>query len=218
MVAWEKGTNNFLAMINPIKNPKETILGIGQYYKNMYYSEGFVYTIGTFIPDIIIAAVTGGIAAGAKTGGTAANIASKGMKVEKILPDELVGGAGKTGSLVIETGGKFSASEIRAAEYMKSLGNNVTLRMPQGTRASGGTSDLLVNGVKYDVYTPTTSNPDRIIGAIADKNSQATGIVLDLSQTSVTVQDLGNILSRVKGSVEAGGKTLNITDIVVLPN
>jgi hypothetical protein len=132
-------------------------------------------------------------------------------------PQPVGGGAGDKGSLVIESGGEFSASEIRAAEYMMNLGNDVTLRMPQGTRTGGGTSDLLVNGVGYDVYTPTTSNPSRIIGAIAEKNSQAKGIVLDLSQTNVTVQDLGNILARVRGSVEAGGKTFNITDIVILP-
>ena len=109
-------------------------------------------------------------------------------------------GASKTGTLVIESGGKFSASEIRAAEYLKDLGNDVTLRIPQGTRTGGKTSDLLVNGVNYDVYTPITSKPYNIISAIASKNSQTTGVILDLSKTSVTPNQLGNILNRVNGT------------------
>ena len=125
-------------------------------------------------------------------------------------------GVNKTGSLIIEEGGQFSATEIKAAEYMKNLGNNVKLRMPQGTRAGGGTSDLLVNGVNYDVYTPTTNNVNRIIGSMAGKNSQTTGIVLDLSQTTVTAEQLGNALARVKGIIEAGGKTCNINDIIII--
>jgi hypothetical protein len=126
-------------------------------------------------------------------------------------------GAGKTGSLVIEKGGSFSASEINAATYMQQQGNNVVLRNPVGTRAGGGTSDLLVNGVNYDVYTPTTNSVNGIISAMARKNSQTTGIVLDLSQTTVTAEQLGNALARVRGSITAGEKTPNITDIVVLP-
>ncbi|MMZ62063.1 hypothetical protein D1872_242490 [compost metagenome] len=112
---------------------------------------------------------------------------------------------------------KFSDSELRAANYMYEQGNQVVLRHPVGTRADGGTSDLLVNGVRYDVYTPTTSNLNRIISSMAGKNSQTTGIVLDLSQTPVTTEQLGNALQRVRGIVEAGGKTPNITDIVIMP-
>lgn len=125
-------------------------------------------------------------------------------------------GAGK-GSLKVVEGGNYSASEVKAAEYVRDLGNDVTLRPPTGTRAGGGTSDLVVNGINYDVYTPTTSNPSRIIGAIAEKNSQTTGVVLDLSKTSVSAKDLGDILSRLKGIVESGGKTLNIKDIIIMP-
>ncbi len=125
-------------------------------------------------------------------------------------------GTVKTGSLIIEEGGQFSASEIRAAEYMKNLGNDVKLRMPQGTRAGGGTSDLLVNGVNYDVYIPTTNNVNRIISSMAGKNSQTAGIVLDLSETTVTAEQLGNALARVRGIVEKGGKVPNITDIKII--
>jgi len=87
----------------------------------------------------------------------------------------------------------------------------VVLRLPIGTRAGGRTSDLLVDGVPYDVYTPKTANPDRIVSAIAKKNSQASGIVLDLTETSVTPSQLGNILKRVQGA----GAT-DIHDIVII--
>jgi filamentous hemagglutinin len=106
-----------------------------------------------------------------------------------------------------------SASERVAAEHMAGLGRNVELRDPVGTRAGGGTSDLLVDGVPYDVYTPTSANPNRIISAIAKKNDQATGIVVDLSNSPVTADQLGNVLGRVNGA----GAT-NITDIVIIGN
>ena len=121
----------------------------------------------------------------------------------------------KVGKLTIGAG-KFSASERAAAQHMADLGNDVVLRSPIGERSAGGTSDLLVNGIPYDVYTPVTNSPSRIIGGIAEKNSQAVGVILDLSKTSVTADDLGNILNRVQGAIKAGGKTPNITDVVVL--
>jgi hypothetical protein len=54
-------------------------------------------------------------------------------------------------------------------------------------------------------------NPNRIISAIAKKNAQAEGIVLDLSATSVTLSQPGNVLERVRGA----GAT-NIHDVIVL--
>src|SRR5690554_3741830 len=116
------------------------------------------------------------------------------------------------GSLSIQSGGSFSASEVAAAEYMQSLGHNVILRSPTGTRAAGATSDLLVNGINFDVYTPTTNNASKIISAIAKKNSQTTGVVLDLSQTSVTAKQLGNVLGRVQGTGAS-----NIKSVVIMP-
>ncbi|HJT72358.1 MAG TPA: RHS repeat-associated core domain-containing protein, partial [Chitinophaga sp.] len=116
------------------------------------------------------------------------------------------------GRLAIQWNGIYSSSEIRAAEYISSLGNNVILRAPQGTRAGGNTSDLLVNGVNYDVYTPESTNPNRIVSQISKKNTQTVGIVLDLSETTVTQDQLGNILRRVQGA----GAT-NIKDIVIMP-
>ena len=136
---------------------------------------------------------------------TTINVGNAAKTAEKV--GAAAGGAGK---LTIGVG-EFSASERAAAQYMADLGNDVVLRSPVGTRAAGGTSDLLVNGVPYDVYTPVTNNPNRIVSSIANKNSQATGIVLDLSKTSVTPEQLGNVLDRVRGA----GAT-NITDIKIM--
>ncbi|CAB3783736.1 hypothetical protein [Pararobbsia alpina] len=114
------------------------------------------------------------------------------------------------GNLTI-TAGKFSPHERSMARHLASQGYRVVLRSPVGRRIEGKTSDLLVNGVPYDVYTPQTASVHRIVGAIADKNSQAQGIVLDLSETSVTREQLGNLLQRVRGT----GAT-NIQDIKII--
>ncbi|WP_152998454.1 hypothetical protein [Pseudomonas syringae] len=94
---------------------------------------------------------------------------------------------------------------------MAAQGKKVELRSPIGTRAEGKISDLLVDGIRYDAYTLTTANVGRIISAIAKKNTQAEGIVLDLSKSSVTREQLGDVLRRVNGS---GAK--NINDIVII--
>ncbi|CAN7717956.1 hypothetical protein LJR232_005900 [Aquipseudomonas alcaligenes] len=115
------------------------------------------------------------------------------------------------GRLRIEPAGSFSQSEINPAYYMAAQGKKVELRSPVGTRAEGKTSDLLVDGVRYDVYTPTTGSADRIISAIAKKSTQAEGVILDLSESPVAREQLGDILRRVNGS---GAK--NISDIVII--
>lgn len=96
---------------------------------------------------------------------------------------------------------------------MAAQGKTVTLRQLKGTRAEGKTSDLTVDGVNYDVYTPRTNNPNSIISQMAKKNDQTTGIVLDLSKTNLTKEQLGNITGRVNG---AGAN--NIKEIVFMGN
>lgn len=121
------------------------------------------------------------------------------------------------GELAIIEGGDYSQSELDAAKYLADQGNDVVLRPPSGTRANGDTSDLLVNGINYDVYTPITDNSNNIIRNMTSKNSQTVGIVLDLSETSVVADDLGNILARITGAIEKNGGTCNIKDVIVLP-
>jgi RHS repeat-associated protein len=116
--------------------------------------------------------------------------------------------------------GNFSQSEIDASVFMANrVGPSVpvTLREPTGERAcNGGTSDLVVGGKTYDVYTPETSNPGRIIGGILKKNDQATGVVVDLRANTTKSADLGNVQGRLGGAMRAQGKTLNITDVPIM--
>lgn len=136
----------------------------------------------------------------------------KSLTMTKGLRGGWINFGSSTGSLVIQAGGKFSASEVAAANYLKDQGYKVILRSPVGARAAGQTSDLVVNGVNYDVYTPVTSNVSRIVSAVASKNSQTTGVVIDLSQTNVVSSQLNNILQRVQG---AGAS--NIKNIIIMP-
>ncbi len=113
-----------------------------------------------------------------------------------------------TGSLQI-VGSGFSASEQSAAEALAAQGRNVVLREATGV---GRTSDLLVDGVPYDVYTPTTGNLDRIVSAIASKGSQVNGggVVLDLSKSPLSGVNPAALLARVQGV------TPNISNIIIL--
>ncbi|MCO5973359.1 CdiA C-terminal domain-containing protein [Actinoallomurus soli] len=134
--------------------------------------------------------------------------------VGKALEDEMAAADGvkSEGNLSI-TAANPSDSEVKAAEYLAAQGHEVILRDPVGTRAGGMTSDLLVDGERWDVYTPKSSNPNRIVSAVASKGSQVHGggVILDLSQTSVTPEDLGNIQARIAGT---GGR---VSKIVVMP-
>ena len=120
-------------------------------------------------------------------------------------PEDAEGASG--GIRVIGSG--FSASERSAAEALAGQGRNVVLREATGV---GRTSDLLVDGVPYDVYTPTTGSLDRIVSAIASKGSQVDGggIVLDLSKSPLAGIDPAALLARVQGV------TGNISDIIIL--
>lgn len=119
-----------------------------------------------------------------------------------------VGMAAKGGLQIVGEG--FSASERAVAQQLASQGRNVVLR--QADSAAGRTSDLLLDGIPYDVYTPTTENIDRIVSSIASKGSQVRGggVVLDLSKSPLTPSDVGNILPRVQGV------SSQISDVIVL--
>jgi RsiW-degrading membrane proteinase PrsW (M82 family) len=107
------------------------------------------------------------------------------------------------------TGSGFSASERSAAEFIADQGRSVVLRQATG---AGRMSDLLVDGVPYDVYSPRTGSLDRIVGAIAEKGSQVRGggVVLDLSGSPLRASDVGDLLARVQGV------TGSISDIIVM--
>src|SRR5262245_47374715 len=91
------------------------------------------------------------------------------------------GGTEGRGTLIILERGAYSPRELSVARLLAQRDYHVVLRPPIGTRVGGETSDLLLDGRGYDIYTPTTANPNRIISAITKKNAQAEGVILDLS-------------------------------------
>ncbi|MFE7379763.1 hypothetical protein ACFU9F_05270 [Streptomyces zhihengii] len=99
---------------------------------------------------------------------------------------------------------------------MASLGNRVTLRDPIGTRAGGQTSDLLVNDVPWDVYSPQSSSVKGILNKVAKKHSQVHGggVIVDLSGTGLSVADFGSDpLMRVNNSIRSWGKNSTLGDL-----
>ena len=129
-------------------------------------------------------------------------------------PKKVIGGAtvlvgGMSGSFR-NTAVMATESEINVGRTMARRGYDVVLRDP--VNVSGvRTSDLLINGIEVDVYTPIITNASRVISAIAKKNSQASQVIVDLSQTNLTPRDFGNAVRRVQNA----GAT-NITSIVFI--
>ncbi|WP_218080310.1 CdiA C-terminal domain-containing protein [Anthocerotibacter panamensis] len=128
--------------------------------------------------------------------------------VKGLFEQYYAAGTGQGSLNVIGKG--FSDSERRVAQQLADQGNEVILREATGTERL---SDLLVNGVPYDVYTPTTGNVNRIVSAVASKGSQVRGggVIIDLSKSPLTPEALGNILQRVQGI------TSQISNILVIP-
>jgi hypothetical protein len=115
--------------------------------------------------------------------------------------------AALSGNLTIDGEG-FSASEKAVAQYPARHGNDVVLREATGVER---TSDLLVNGTPYDVYTPEAGTSVRnVLSNVASKWTQVHGggVVVDLSNTDLGASDFGdNALARVNGFVNSWGGT-----------
>jgi RHS repeat-associated protein len=128
-------------------------------------------------------------------------------KLDEITTPKLPISAAEGSLQVIGEG--FSDSELYAARTLSAQGRNVVLREATGV---GRTSDLLVDGVPYDVYTPTTGSLDNIVSAIASKGSQVNGggVVLDLSRSPLTSVDRAALRARVRGV------TNKVSDIIVI--
>ena len=100
--------------------------------------------------------------------------------------------------------------------------SDVLRSVTQGaSRASGETSDLLVNGKPYDVYTPTSSRIENILDNMIAKGDQVRGggLVIDLSKTSVTQADIARFAASkgetILSAVQKGAS--GIMNIVFLP-
>ncbi|MFI5496599.1 putative Ig domain-containing protein [Actinoplanes sp. NPDC051859] len=104
------------------------------------------------------------------------------------------------------TGKEATPEEVAAAEEVAKLGNAVVLRdPPQGGGTRGvNTSDLLVNGKQYDIYSPKTKNLDRIASNIKAKRDQVEGggVVLNLrnSELKASEVDAEQLLARANGA------------------
>ena len=96
-------------------------------------------------------------------------------------------------------GTSFSPCEWAVAKTLADSGHDVLLRQ-QPKDAVHQLSDLLVDGVPFDVYSPWTSRPNSIVSAIASKGPQVRGggVVVDLCRTSVTSAELGDVQRRVR--------------------
>ncbi len=109
-----------------------------------------------------------------------------------------------------------SASEREAAQYLADQGNQVTLRPPVGTKADGGTSDLIVNGVRWDVYTPNSRNVKAILSKTAKKFTQVHGggVIVDLRYTGLSEVDFGpDPLKRINGLIKSWGHSDFISEV-----
>jgi hypothetical protein len=121
-------------------------------------------------------------------------------------PGDAAALAPEPGSLDV-VGSGFSSSEKSVAQFLSSQGRNVVLREATGV---GRTSDMLVNGVPYDTYTPEFGTSVRnILSEAASKWTQVRGggVVIDLSNTGLQASDFGNALARVNGFINSWGGT-----------
>jgi hypothetical protein len=80
----------------------------------------------------------------------------------------------------------------------------VHFQTPTGPRGAntadflvGGEKGTGVGGVPFDVYTPATTNPNNVILGIIAKNDQAPNIIVNLRHTTVTPEQLGDVISRI---------------------
>jgi filamentous hemagglutinin len=135
-------------------------------------------------------------------------VGEQGWLVHNIDCPTLVSRLPKAGGGLTVGPGTFTQSEIESASKLAAYGNQVELRAATG---NARLSDLLVNGVSYDVYTPKTTRIENILSAIIGKNNQAQGVVVDLRNVGNLPYSEAGVLTRVQ---ELGAT--NIQDIVFL--
>ena len=81
----------------------------------------------------------------------------------------------------------------------------------------GRTSDLLVDGVPYDVYTPQAGTSVRNIfskGAKKWNQVNGGGIVIDLSETSLTPADFGDAFRQFNRLINRRINGIPLSDII----
>ncbi len=114
----------------------------------------------------------------------------------------LVGGTAKGGLIIV--GSQFSESELFAAETLYERGFFVILREAPVGPATSRTSDLLINGIRYDVYTPNAgTSVKNILNRTASMWTQVRGggVVIDLSRSGHTQAEFGDALASVNSFI-----------------
>ena len=67
-----------------------------------------------------------------------------------------------------------------------------------------------------DIYSPQAGTSiDNVFRALAKKNDQAQGVVLDLSAWDGLLSDLGSVTNRLQGKLAAQGSAVNIKEVIV---
>src|SRR5215469_1335955 len=102
--------------------------------------------------------------------------------------------------------------------YSQEEGNTVILREAQKGAVRGkDTADTLVNGIPDDVLTPRTLSPRNVAQSVAKKGDQASRVTVDLSETTVTREQLGGdiqLLEDVHAQIGLPGQ--NITGVHII--
>jgi hypothetical protein len=137
-------------------------------------------------------------------------VGNDGWLVHNVSCPTLISRIPRTGGNLTVMPGRYTQSEMDAASKLSAYGNDVMIRPASGR---GRLSDLVVNGNPYDVYTPQGGTLDSILRNAASKNTQATGIVIDIlnARSLFGGYSEARILTRIR---ELGAK--NIQDIIIL--
>jgi RHS repeat-associated protein len=100
-------------------------------------------------------------------------------------------------------------NEVAAAKYLATIrpDSEVELRDPSGRRSTDGkTSDLVVDGVNYNVKTPEAgTSVQNILNRAAKAFTQGRGVVINLSKSPLTEADFGDYMYRIRKSIESWG-------------
>lgn len=123
--------------------------------------------------------------------------------------DDVLGDTEAGAATLSITASKASPEELNAAAELSGelgAGHAIELRDPPADGGTRGvnTSDLLVDGVQYDIYSPKTGKLDRIAATLVGKRSQVDGggIVLNLQNSPLNAGDVdvAQLLYRVNAA------------------
>ena len=115
-------------------------------------------------------------------------------------------------------------AEVRCIKFLEGLGINVHVKDPVPGAPTGPlTADIIVGGqrgsgaggITADIFSPESATVQGVVDGIVAKAKQVQGgvVVVDLSRTPVTAEQLGDIMARVTALNEAD----RIKDVIIVP-